>query len=373
VFGSDSRRPGRVSGGPGTRVTYQREFPVRLNVALVGAGSHAYRNLLPAMSFLPVRVAAICDIDREVSARTAEQYGARPYVSTKDLYNNETLDAVFLSVAPQLHPELACEAFAAGLHVFMEKPPAARASGVVEMLEHRGDRVAVVGFKKAFMPATEKAVELFAEGGPYGPLQSIVGIYPVSIPRDGERALKSGTDTDWLANGCHPLSFLTTVGGRVAALTVHPDRHERGVCVLEFETGAVGTLHMAQETPGHPLEVYTVFGDGAYLKVENCTTVTLQRSATGFQYGRTTSFVPAGTEGSALTWEPQNVLSTPENASLFTQGIYGEMRYFCDCVLETRPATKGSLEFALDLMMLYEAALLSRRDRIVIGNEVHRD
>src|SRR5215831_16724307 len=115
-------------------MTYQREVSVRLNIALVGAGSHAYRNLLPAMTFLPVRVVAICDREASLARTTAEQYGARAYTETADLYRNEALDAVFLSVSPQLHPELACEAFEAGAHVFMEKPPATRVAGVEEML-----------------------------------------------------------------------------------------------------------------------------------------------------------------------------------------------------------------------------------------------
>lgn len=346
-------------------MTYQRQFSVRLDVALVGAGSHAYRNLLPAMNFLPVRVVAICDRDRSLATRTAEQYGARAYTETADLYRNESLDAVFLCVSPELHPQLACEAFEAGLHVFMEKPPATRVAGVQAMLSQRGDRVAVVGFKKAFMPATRKAIELISEGE-HGPVRGIAGIYPVTIPQDGARALRDGTATDWLANGCHPLSFFTAVGGPVAALTLHPDRHERGACVLEFASGEIGTLHLAHELRGWPLEFYTVFGEDAHLLVENCTTVKLQRSIESFQYGRTTSFAPPGLAEGAVLWEPQNALSTLENMALFTQGIYAEMRYFCDCVLEGTEATLGSLEFALHLMALYEAALVSNGDRVVV-------
>jgi predicted dehydrogenase len=42
-------------------VSYQREFEKRLKVGIVGVGSHAYRNLLPAMNFLPVSLQAVCD------------------------------------------------------------------------------------------------------------------------------------------------------------------------------------------------------------------------------------------------------------------------------------------------------------------------
>ena len=92
------------------------------------------------MNFLPVRVVAICDRDESLARHTADQYGARAYTGTTDMYRNEQLDAVFLSVSPQLHPELACEAFDAGLHVFMEKPPATRVAGVETMLHRRGPR-----------------------------------------------------------------------------------------------------------------------------------------------------------------------------------------------------------------------------------------
>ena len=60
------------------------------------------------------------------------------------------------------------------------------------------------------------------------------------------------------------------------------------------------------------------------------------------------------------------MLSTLENKALFTQGIYQEMRHFCDCVLDEKPATKGTLEFARELMRVYEAALLSTGNRITL-------
>ncbi len=346
-------------------MTYQREYDRRLDVALIGAGSHAYRNLLPAMHFLPVRLVAICDRDRALAVRTAEEYGARPYTDTADLYRDEELDAVFLCVSPDVHPELACEAFAAGVHVFMEKPPASRVSGVEAMIAQRGDRVAVVGFKKAFMPATDKTIELMTDGE-YGPVRSIAGIYPVAIPADGDRVLREQTMTDWLANGCHPLSFFTAVAGTAAAITVHPDGRQHGACIVEFATGAIGTLHLAEEIRGWPLELYTVFGEGAHLRVENCTTVKLQRSLPSFRYGRTTSFAAPGVDEAALVWEPQNALSTLENMALFTQGIHAEMRYFCDCVLDGVAAARGSLEFARHVMALYEGALVSGGERVVI-------
>ena len=122
-------------------MSYQRDFERRLEVGVVGVGSHAYRNVLPTMTFLPVSLRAFCDVNLELARATASQYGVKAtYASAREMYEKEDLDAVFLSVSPELHPGLACEAFDAGLHVWLEKPPAMRASEIGEMIRRRKDR-----------------------------------------------------------------------------------------------------------------------------------------------------------------------------------------------------------------------------------------
>mgnify|MGYP003314990943 CR=1 FL=1 len=125
-------------------MSYQREFDKRLRVGLVGVGSHGYRNLLPTMHYLPVEVISICDAKIDLAERTAPEFGVQScYDSTEAMYREEDLDAVFLCVSPEAHPDLAREALDAGLHVWMEKPPAVLASEVETMISHRGDRVVV--------------------------------------------------------------------------------------------------------------------------------------------------------------------------------------------------------------------------------------
>ena len=347
-------------------MTYQRDFDKKLNVGIVGVGSHAYRNLLPAMNFLPVALKAICDRNRALAEATAAQYGVpNCYEVAADMYRSERLDAVFLCVSPQLHPELACEAFDAGLHVWMEKPPATRVSDVARMIRHRGDRVAVVGFKKAFMPATRKAIEIFSHEG-YGPVRSILAEYPMTIPEDGEAVLREGRYENWLRNGCHPLSLCMEVAGPVAAVTVHRAQHGGGACVLEFANGAIGNFHMAAGVNnGRPLERYSLFGDTCHVVIDNGLRVTLHRGIP-FDYGRTTTYAPEGLDSGAIVWEPQNREATLENKALFTQGIYGEMQYFCSRALSGEPAETGSLEFTLEVMKVYEAALRSNGRRMAI-------
>jgi predicted dehydrogenase len=60
-------------------MSYQRDFERRLGVALVGAGLHSYRNLLPPLHYLPVRLQAVCDRDESRARSAAEEYGVPGY------------------------------------------------------------------------------------------------------------------------------------------------------------------------------------------------------------------------------------------------------------------------------------------------------
>lgn len=278
------------------------------------------------------------------------------------MYEKENLDAVFLCVSPQAHPALAIEVFNAGLHVWMEKPAALRAYEVAEMIDARKDKVCVVGLKKVFMPAAEKAVDI-VNSPKYGNLKSILAVYPTSIEENGSEVLEQRKYTDWLNNGTHPLSFLMSIGGKVSAITVHSGK-TGGVCVLEFENGVIGNLHMSSGP--FPIESYRLYGDKWHLDIDNCLKVTLQRGIP-FVYGKTDNYITESDEYGAIVWEPQNSKATLENKLLFTQGIYSEMMYFCDCIISGKQAVKGSLEFTLDVMKVYEAALLSNGKRVVIN------
>ena len=71
-------------------MSYQREFPHRLRAGLVGIGSHAYRNILPVMNFLPVQLVAVCNRSNvELAQLTAAQYGCKSYQKPEEMYEKE--------------------------------------------------------------------------------------------------------------------------------------------------------------------------------------------------------------------------------------------------------------------------------------------
>lgn len=335
---------------------YQIEAERRIRMGVVGAGSHCYRNILPTLIYLPVELVAIADIDAERASTVARQFGARSsYRSAAAMYEAEELDAVLLVVSPQMHPKLTVEALNAGLHVYMEKPAATRAYDVEAMLAARGDRTVVVGYKKSFMPATRKAVELLADPANQ-PLRTLLGIYPISLPANAAHALERGEMNQWLANGCHPLSLLLELGGPVDEVIVHGGGHDGGAAILHHSNGALSNLHMALGAPrSQPNERYLIIGGEHSIEIENSRRLVYQRGV-DFNYSHGTSYVSGA---GASVWEAQNSLNSPENMAVMTQGLFGGLEHFCDSVLAGKHATTGSLEFALELTRVWEAILLS--------------
>ena len=341
---------------------YQRDYPSKIRVGIVGVGSHMYRNLLPAMHHLPIEIVAMCNRSAERLVRTIAEYRCPGYLSASEMYDKEKLDAAIISVSPQQHPDLVCEALDRGLHVWLEKPPAVRVTEIERMIAHRGDRVVVIGFKKAFMPATQKAIEVI-NSPRYGHLRSILAMYPISIPAGGADVLESGEFTGWLGNGCHPLSLMIAAGGKVAAVTAHCSREGFGAVVLEYASGVIGNLHLASGP--QPIEEYHFYGDKWHLAIQNNDRVVLQRGIP-FEYANTWNFAPPGDDSGAVVWEPQNCLATLENKALFIQGIVPELKYFCDCILGGHEPHLGSLEFAWQVMQVYAAAQVSEGRRVLI-------
>lgn len=344
-------------------MSYQREFAKRINVGIIGIGSHSYRNILPAMNYLPVKVKAVCNRTADTGRITAEQYGCSHYQSPKEMYEKEDIEAVFICVNPKLHPQLVIEALDNGKHVWVEKPISTRADEVEEIIAHRKKQVVVVGYKKIFSPAAQKAIEI-VNSPKYGNLQSILAVYPMTIPNNGKEILESREVPNWLNNGVHPLSFMMAAGGKVSSVTSICNEAGRGIFAMQFANGVVGNFHMSS-SPLPRFERYGVYGENWQIEIENAK-ITLQRGIP-FVYKETTNYAPEGDDSGAVVWDTTNCLATLENKALFTQGMYNEMMYFCECVLQNRLPEKGSLEFSLELMKVYEAGLLSRGKTIYLS------
>src|SRR5437899_3406032 len=86
-------------------------------------------------------LAWLCEVSEERLGAVAARYpDARATASFADLLADESLDAVVIATPVPTHYSLARSALAAGKHVFVEKPPAMRATEMDELVRLAAER-----------------------------------------------------------------------------------------------------------------------------------------------------------------------------------------------------------------------------------------
>jgi len=357
-----------IAGRPGG------EKPIR--AGFIGCGTHGFRNIYPAFQFAGVDLVAVTDHHAERSGAFAKLFGAeRTYGDHKEMLAKERgLDAVFVVTdydqrsRPQF-PRLAMDVMRAGLHAWIEKPPAASVAEIDEMLacERETKRFAMVGFKKMFFPTIEKTKEIIGRAEFGRPTSAFVR-YPQYVPAADEFGEPQGREpverlrgnrklVGFLDHVVHPASILQYLMGPVKSLHYVRDASGGAFASLVFRAGAVGTIHFAHGQSGtSPLERLEVVGEGANVMVDNGLRLTYYRKGERGPggYGRATSFIGPD-EGAPIVWEPEFSLGQLYNKGLFMLGYYGEVAEFARCVRENRRPARANLDDAREVMKLYEA------------------
>jgi phthalate 4,5-cis-dihydrodiol dehydrogenase len=222
-------------------------------IGIVGLGA-AGRAFIPAIrAHSGLTLAAVCDPVAEARNTVAGELGVRGYSSLQELLVHPGLDAVYVATPTPLHHEHAMAAFAAGKHVLLEKPMAARfedASALVAAAERAG-RVLVVGHSHSFDLPIARMREIVA-GGTLGRVR-MVNTWCYSDwmfrPRRADEldAAQGGGAT--FRQGAHQFDIIRLLcGGRarsVRARTFEWDPNRRGVgahiVFIDFEDGAAAT------------------------------------------------------------------------------------------------------------------------------------
>ena len=345
---------------------FRHEYDRRLRVALAGCGGHAFRNILPALNYLPVDLLATCDVDAGRAQAYAQTFGAqRAFTSFDDLLAwapERGVEAVLLVLGfkdglPQ-YRDFAVPAMERGLHVWMEKPPAATAGEVEEMLaaQRRTGRTVQVGYKHYFFPALAKAREII-ESAEFGGATSMTATYPLRIAPAKQRAQPPRQPIN--LDLCNPASAIHLLMGDIDSIWFDRAANGGGIVALRFVSGAVGVLHCTSGKSGTSAnERFEVIGHGASVVVDNVVRLTYNRPGkrgTPEQgYGRTADFFGADDQA-PIHWEPEFNLGQLYNMTSFLQGYAQELAQFVECAWAGRQPPCAGLRDALHLTHLYEA------------------
>jgi predicted dehydrogenase len=347
---------GRLSDEPAVRLGF------------IGCGSHAFRNVFPAIQFVPAELVSVCDLEIERAEAYKRQFGAeRAYRDHRDMLAKEKLDAVLVVTnyddkGRPRYPGLACDCLSAGCHVWIEKPPAASCADVDRMrasARSAGKQVAV-GFKKMFMPANEKAKELMALAD-FGTPTVMTLQYPQHLPTVDELRRYMGGENvrsavSFLDHLCHPGSLLLHLAGMPRTLSYEKSPTGGGVAVFTFSSGLVASLALTGGAANNGgMERTMIVSDrGRHILVEDNLRVSYHRNPPGLRYGESPSFYTGGIDEVTSSWEPEHSLGQLYNKGLFVLGYYRELEEFCRAILERRALAKGTLDDAWNVTRLFE-------------------
>lgn len=94
----------------------------KVRVGFVGAGGIADVHLQHVGKNEQAEITAICDIHAETAIEKAKTYNAMAYANVDDMLDEESIDALFISVPPFAHADIEEKAASKGIHLMVEKP-----------------------------------------------------------------------------------------------------------------------------------------------------------------------------------------------------------------------------------------------------------
>ncbi|MGC9349640.1 MAG: Gfo/Idh/MocA family protein, partial [Anaerolineae bacterium] len=259
----------------------------QIRAGFIGCGSHSFRNIYPTFQFTPVELVATCDLIPGKAEAFADQFGAeRAYTDHREMLADSGLDAVFIVTGydeggrPR-YPALAQDCLEAGVHVWIEKPPAATTVELeaLQRAAETADRKVMVGLKKMFFPANEKAKSLISSED-FGTLSLAMLEYPQYVPTVEEfsaylNGRASNAVRGFLDHLCHPASLLIFLMGMPDALSFERSASGAGIATFRYEgdggAGPIASLAFTHGTPNNRgMERTTLISDrGRRVVVEN--------------------------------------------------------------------------------------------------------
>jgi myo-inositol 2-dehydrogenase / D-chiro-inositol 1-dehydrogenase len=245
-----------------------------IKIGWIGCGTHASEMLLPQLVRLPVKIAALCDVDGNRLAQIADRYGVvARYAETTQMLAHEELDAIGMAVGPAMHLELGLQALSCGLPVFMEKPPAPTAKAALRLAKEaaRSGKPCVVGFMKRYSTANRIAGNILRSKS-FGTPVSLLGQYTTAPTYFAGNPDYSG----FLLHHCvHAMDLVPWLMGEpVTAVRARPHEIAPGKLILhtdfEFESRGLATVVMGtNQSRGTPMEWWQVLGDHQRVEIRN--------------------------------------------------------------------------------------------------------
>ncbi|QQM32085.1 Gfo/Idh/MocA family oxidoreductase [Martelella lutilitoris] len=334
-----------------------------LNIGWIGCGRHATHMLMPQLGRNDMRIAAVCDLNRDAAVSAAWQYGAEAvYGDYSELIAHKGLDAICMAVGPDLHRVAAIAALEKGLPVFLEKPPARDAAGAREIAAaaEKAGKPVIVGFMKRYSTGNRIAGNIL-RGESFGKVLGVTGSY-----MSGPAYFAGVPDYSgfYLHHCVHYMDLIPWFAGSafedMAVRTVetapgHLLLHLNFTCA----NGAIGTIVMGTiQSRGTPTEDITIMGDHRRIEIENVINVRYFRDPP-FKAEDPAATLAGGAD--TLSWTPN-----------FTAAANEDHKGYAALMADAAKAFRGEANTAPDITDGVSAMASLERMTALIDDDLRR-
>lgn len=261
--------------------------PQRPVVGFIGAGNYASRMLIPSFKAAGAQLHTIVTAGGISGVIHGEKAGfAEASTDMVALLENAAINTVAIVTRHDTHARFVAQALQAGKHVFVEKPLAIDAEGLLGVREAydaaqtnsaQGGPQVMVGFNRRFSPQVRKMKALLAPVKE--PKSFIMTMNAGAIPANHwtqDQAVGGGRI---IGEACHFIDLMRFLAGnpivsvqarRMGEAPGMATTEDKAAITLGFEDGSFGTiLYLANGSASFPKERIEVFTAGQVLQLDN--------------------------------------------------------------------------------------------------------
>ncbi len=279
VPAEDAPRPATKQVLPGAKTP-----PVRKNsaaakdqiaIGFVGAGNYASSMLLPHLAKLPAANLAHVATTKSLSAVNAQKKFGFTTASTdsESVFEDESLDAIFIVTRHATHAKLVCRALATGKAVFVEKPLALtreETDQIAEAVDETGNDRLMVGFNRRFAPLLIAMRKDFGAVAATASTRYLVNAGPLA--KDSWYLNEEAEGSRFTGEGGHFIDTLAWWADSLVEEVYAVRGPEQGdvQATFRFANGASGTIaYLTGGNARFPKETMDVTGGGRSARLDN--------------------------------------------------------------------------------------------------------
>ncbi|HEX3966287.1 MAG TPA: bi-domain-containing oxidoreductase [Trebonia sp.] len=253
----------------------------QVSIGFVGAGNYASSMLLPHLAKLGAANLAHVATTRSLSAVNAQRkFGfATASTDSDSVFEDESLDAIFIVTRHATHAKLVCRALETGKAVYVEKPLAltrAETDQIAETVEKTGNDRLMVGFNRRFAPLLSTMRERFGAVASTSATRYLVNAGPLG--KDSWYLNEEAEGSRFAGEGGH---FIDTLSWWADSLVeevyaVRGPEKSDVQATFRFANGASGTIsYLAGGSVRFPKETMDATGGGRSARLDNFKTATV--------------------------------------------------------------------------------------------------